>query len=113
FTSQSLSVPHERLRSRSANSSAKPKAVANSSLAARIASIRLCSLGLRSSGRRTHSNDNFLGDGGGGSDGLAALARSRFLPASPSRFTMYRCTLLYEPRKPLAINCPCKSAAFV
>ena len=63
FTSQSLSVPDERLRSRSANSSAKPNAVANSSLLARIASIRLCSLGLRSSGRRTHSNDNCLGDG--------------------------------------------------
>ena len=109
FTSQSLSVPHERLRSRSANSSAKPNAAASSSLPARIASIRLCSLGLRSSGRRTHSNDNCLGDGGGGSDGLAALTRSRFFPAAPNRFLTYRCTLLYEPRKPLAVNCRCKS----
>ena len=113
FTSQSLNVLDVRFRIRSANSSAKPKAVANSSLLARIASIRLCSLGLRFSGRRTHSNDNCLGDGGGEADGLAAPARSRFFPATPSRFLTYRCTLLYEPRKSLVSNCRCNSAAFV
>jgi hypothetical protein len=83
LTSELLGVPHERLRSRSANTSAKSDAVANSSLWARIASIRVCSLSLRSSGRRTHSNDDRLGDGGGGSDGCASLARSRVLPATP------------------------------
>jgi hypothetical protein len=83
LTSQLLAVPHERLRGRSANSSAKSDAVANSSLPARIASIRVCSLSLRPSGRRSHSNDNRLGDGGGGSDGRAALARSRVVPATP------------------------------
>jgi hypothetical protein len=94
FINQSLNVPHERLRSRFANSSAKLNADASSSQLARIASIRLCSLGLRSSGRRTHSNDNFLGDGRGGSDGLVVLARSRFFPAAPNRLLTYRCTLL-------------------
>ena len=84
FTSQSLNVLDERFRIRSANSSAKPNAVANSSLLARIASIRLCSLGLRSSGRRTHSNDNCLGDGGGGADGLAAPAARASSPPSPA-----------------------------
>ncbi len=82
FTNQSLSVPHEHSRSRSANPSAKPNAIDNSSLAARIASIRLCSLSLRSSGRRTHSNDNYLGDGEDGSDGRAGLIRSHFFPAA-------------------------------
>ncbi len=54
------SVPHERLRSMSANSSASRTPSPIRRCPARIVSIRLCSLGLRSSGRRTRSTTTAL-----------------------------------------------------
>ena len=51
-----------------------------------MASSRACSGGLRFSGRRAHSKESCLADGGLGTGGVAALRRSRFFPAAPSRF---------------------------
>jgi hypothetical protein len=38
---------------------------------------------------------------------MASLAfpRARFHPATPDRLVTYRCTLLYDPRRPLTVNC--------
>ena len=88
-----------------------PTQIANSSLLPRIASIRLCSLGLRSSGRRTHSNDNCLGDGAVEQMASSCWRACASSPPSPTRFLTYRCTLLYEPRKssrrqlPVQVGC--------
>ena len=112
LASQSLKVPRDCLRISFANSSAISNAAASSSLPARIASSRSCSSGLRFSSRRTHSKDNCFADGRGTDGALAALIRSRFFPATASRFVTYRCRLPYEPLKPIAVNCLCKSTAF-
>src|SRR5262249_46365405 len=84
--SHSLNVPVDCLRIRFANPSARSSAAASSALQPRMASSRACSGGFRFSGRRTQSRESCLADGGLGAGGVAALSRSRFLPAAPSRF---------------------------
>jgi len=68
--SHSLKVPDERLRIRSANSSAKSNAAVSSVLRARIALSRACSATPRSSGRRAHSKDSCDHAAGCGPTGL-------------------------------------------
>jgi len=93
FASQAFKVSPDCMRINAANSSARPSALASSSLPARMASSLACSVGLRRSRRRTHSKDNCFADGRGNGGGTAARTRCRGFPAALSRFVTYRRTL--------------------